>query len=76
MELSDDDRMAMLVAFGGTALRDPIPPGVEAAYVAGLRAGMERAAKVCDGKASEWKEGGVYPPAAISCARAIRAAAK
>ena len=49
---------------------------MEVAYVAGLRAGMERAAKVCDGKAAEWKEDGVYPPAAVSCAKAIRAAAK
>ena len=49
---------------------------MEVAYVASLRAGMERAAKVCDGKAAEWKEDGVYPPAAVSCAKAIRAAAK
>ena len=62
MELTNDDLLAMMVACGATALRDPIPPGVEDIYVAGLRAGMERAAKVCDGKAAEWKVDGVYPP--------------
>ena len=71
IELTDDDRAAI-------RLEMYAHDAPEALYVAGIAAGLERAAKVCE-KAAVWEyeEGAKHAAAAVdNCAAAIRALRK
>jgi hypothetical protein len=75
LNLTDADRAAIAAAWVGAAFGNggarAIQACAEATYLAGLRAGIERAAKVCENVANDLDSDGF--DACMDCYRAIRA---
>lgn len=73
--LTDADRETIAAIYGNDALYKAETPMGFHFYLAGLAAGMERAAKVCEGvyREGDWSDGVTV---ARKCAAAIREQAK
>ena len=61
IELTDEDRAAIGAVWQlfGSPIKDKCSRIDEEIYLAGLRAGLERAAKICDARAQTWDQPGL-----------------